>query len=164
MGNLSGKQILLLILGIIIALYLINRYVCGSQSRMESMSTTGYRPSRDKNTTGYKPYNEYMTVTDDPTPFRLYNFYSPMCGWCKKFWPEWESLQKQMAKSHNLSLIGVNALDPKNENLTFYYNISSYPTIILVTPDKNIEYVGDRTPQDIHDFVMKYMNDYYAKN
>src|SRR5271170_8294364 len=126
MENLTGKQILLLILAIIVLLYIINKYWCGQNANsMESMSTTGYRSSRDKNTTGYKPYNEYMSNVNGSTPFILYNFYSPMCGWCRKFWPMWEQLKKQMNQSKNITLVDVNALDPNYEQLTFYYNISA---------------------------------------
>ncbi len=164
-GNLSGKQILLLILAVIILLYIVNRYWCDQSggTSMETMST-GYKPTNDHNTTGYRSSTENMHMSDRSTPFVLYNFYSPMCVWCKKFWPTWEEFDKKMKMSKNLSLVGVNASDPKNEQLAFYYNVSSYPTIILVTPDKNIEYVGNRSIEDLHDFVMKYMQDYYSKN
>ena len=47
----------------------------------------------------------------------------------------------------------------KNENLAFYYNISAYPTIILVTPNRNIEYSGDRTVEDLQQFVIKHINE-----
>jgi len=82
-----------------------------------------------------------------------------MCGFCRQFGPVWQQLQAELHDQLNLEFKTINATDPANERLAFYYNVNRYPTIILVTPDRNIEYVGNRTVADLKDFLHKFMKD-----
>lgn len=92
-------------------------------------------------------------------PFTLYNFYSPMCGASMKFMPVWQEVAKRLKNINAIDIRTVDATKPQNETLTFYYNITSYPTIILVTPDRNIEYNGDYNAEDLYQFVIRIMNE-----
>jgi len=107
------------------------------------------------------PMTRTTHMTHKPKPFTLYNFYSPNCGASMNFIPIWNNLAKRL---HNLGIIDVKAVDAtlcQNENLAFYYNIKEYPTIILVTPNRNIEYSGNTAnSEDIYKFVLNVLNEY----
>ena len=47
-----------------------------------------------------------------------------------------------------------------NANLMFYYNVTKYPTVILVMPKRNVEYVGDRSGQNLYQFVERSISDH----
>lgn len=83
----------------------------------------------------------------------LYYFYSPHCGYCKMFKPVWDKVSKDITHGHGVRTIAIDATDPANNDIAFYYNINAYPTIILVTPNKNYEYTGNRSYEDIERFV-----------
>ena len=156
--NLSNNQILLIVLIIVIVTY----YIFGSYFKSWLFKSSNESINHSKSTLKSTP--ESSTDSSDtlnhPSPFVLYNFYSPKCGWCEKFWPQWEIIKSQInsnTKSNSITAIDIDSSDPQNERLTFYYNISAYPTLILVTPNKNIEYVGDRSSTDVLNFVSKYV-------
>ena len=137
LGNLNETHYLLIIVSAILILYAIYWFQAKTQKKPQPLKTRA--PQSPSN-----------------PPVVLYNFYSPMCGYCRQFMPAWEQLKAELRGNLNLELRSINATDPQNERLTFYYNVDKYPTIILVTPGKNIEYVGNRTVDDIKDFLRKY--------
>ncbi|AQN68268.1 thioredoxin [Saudi moumouvirus] len=97
-------------------------------------------------------------------PFVLYYFHSPTCGHCKNFNPAWELLRQKLSGSRGVSTRAIDTTNPENENLAFYYNVSAVPTIILITPDRNVEYSGNRNPDDLHNFVVAHINDHNNRN
>ena len=145
--NLNETHYLLIIVSIFVVFYVVYwfRYKTHEKhqvtSRVNSPRLNSKIPSKSKS---------------EPE-FVLYNFYSPMCGYCKQFMPVWNQLQAELKGHLNLAFRTINASDPANERISFYYNVNKYPTIILVTPQKNIEYVGNRTADDFKDFLSKYM-------
>jgi thiol-disulfide isomerase/thioredoxin len=78
-------------------------------------------------------------------------FKADWCGHCKQFAPVWEQINNE--SKLNCSFKTFDSLD-KTEIRE--YNITGYPTIILKTGDKNIEYVGSRDKKSIEEFVMNY--------
>jgi thiol-disulfide isomerase/thioredoxin len=88
----------------------------------------------------------------------LYYFYHPRCQHCVRFMPTWKELAEKLSNLHQLTTKMINVSDPVNENLVFYYNVTAYPTIILVTGNGNIEYNGDRTIIDLYRFVSSNIN------
>jgi thiol-disulfide isomerase/thioredoxin len=88
------------------------------------------------------------------TPYILYYFYSVHCPACTNFVPIWNQVVEKLGKIKNLTTRPVDVSRPENENLAFYYNVTYTPTIILVTPNKTLEYSGNRTVSDIYNFVM----------
>lgn len=87
-------------------------------------------------------------------PHILYYFFHPTCGYCRSFAPEWANLKRALGNSNQISLVDIDGSLEQNENLAFYYNVTGYPTIILVGPNKNVEYKGNRTAADIRNFIM----------
>ena len=70
------------------------------------------------------------------------------CGHCKAFKSTWEQLPA------NIPNVNFKILDSEsNPDEIKKYNIKGYPTIILETGDKKIEYNGSRTVKDIKQFV-----------
>ena len=135
--GLETKHILLVIASILLILFIANRLV----------------NTKEKNVS-----RQYPLRRMNPD-FILYYFYNDKCGFCTKFQPAWEEVTRRLYLHSNISLRKIDINDPANENLTFYYNVTGSPTIIMVSPTQNIQYVGDRSPNDLTDFVLKHMRD-----
>lgn len=79
----------------------------------------------------------------------LYLFKAEWCGHCKAFKPIWEKL-----KNHYNGKVNFVTFDSeKNKKEIAEYKIDGFPTLILKTGDKAVEYVGPRTEQDIKEFI-----------
>lgn len=107
--------------------------------------------------------NEPINSTNDPykiqnSSFTVYYFYSPKCGWCQKFTPTWNNIVTNMNNNNDIKFLAINAEDSNNENLMFYHNVNKFPSIIVVTPNKNIEYSGNRSYNDLYEFIIKSTN------
>lgn len=101
------------------------------------------------------PTSQSLEEFSDNKLHTLYHFYSPSCPHCINFSPAWDQATEKLAKIPNLSVKKIDGTKPENDNLTFYYDIKGYPTVILATPTKNIEYSGNRTSDDIYQFVIE---------
>jgi len=88
----------------------------------------------------------------------IYYFNRPGCGHCTNFTSVWKDIARKMEESNLAIPKSIDTTNPENENLVFYYNINQVPTIILATPDKNIEYTGNRNLEDIYQFVASNLN------
>lgn len=93
--------------------------------------------------------------TERDTQNILYYFYNNRCQNCVKFNLIWEELKRRYKNNDTIKLVSIDCLDEKNENLVFYYNIVRTPTLILVTPTKNIEFDGSRSVEKIEKFIDK---------
>ena len=146
----DNKQILigLLIIGVIFAVM----YFSNSSQTVQTMQQVRHSPPVQS-----PPIH---SSGSSASKFTLYNFYGPRCGWSQKFMPDCAKLVQSFGDIPDISLKAIDATLPENENLAFYYNITGYPTIILVTPDRNIEYSGDRSPADLEHFVKSVMATY----
>lgn len=167
--NLSGTQILLIIIGILFLIWLINFLL------KKWKSPADITPVPSKLQPGVPVLNPSMAPLQpglsnlqpgvpnlNPStghikirPYKLYYFYSPHCMHCRNFDPVWDSLQNELRKFNNLSVYKIDGTNPNNTNLVFYYGISGFPTIILEGPNKNIEYTGDRSLDDLYNFVTR---------
>ncbi len=92
---------------------------------------------------------------DNRMPYMFYYFSSPKCVHCKKFNQIWNELEKRLEDINNISLKKINVNNPKNTDLVDYYNIKGVPTLILVTPEKTIEYEGDRNLEYLYSFIVE---------
>jgi thioredoxin-like negative regulator of GroEL len=83
------------------------------------------------------------------TPSLIY-FSSENCGHCKKFTETWESIKHEdiIKKKIVDGTAEFKAVEDK-------FNITHFPTILLVNGDKTIEYDGERT----EDNIVKWLND-----
>ncbi|AGF85381.1 hypothetical protein QJ854_gp401 [Moumouvirus goulette] len=185
MHNLSWKHILLIIIIVIIAFWLLSwllfpKTVSGSSGPYYQPQIIQPMTILPQNNNNVVPQYSFGVVNNDggniqnPTntdvqnatndPFVLYYFHSPACGHCKNFNPAWELLRQRLSGSTGVSTRSIDTTKPENENLAFYYNVSAVPTIILITPDRNVEYSGNRTPDDLHNFVVTHINDHGNRN
>ena len=68
-----------------------------------------------------------------------------------------------VSKLKGINGISAQVIDitkPENDNLSFYYNVTLTPTVILKTPDKSIEYAGSGTSDDLHNFIIVALGEY----
>lgn len=81
---------------------------------------------------------------------KLYFFYADWCGYCKKFKPEWEKLKAES----NLG-VQLEEVDCSNEApaLAKEYNVSGFPTLILVNGSNKVTYEGERSANAIISFI-----------
>ena len=99
-------------------------------------------------TSYYYYFNKQENFVDPPpsrtTPI-ITLYYATWCSACSGFRPIWDEFKKQVK-------IKVREKDCSDNNSC--PNIPGFPTIILTTSSgKNINYTGDRTVQDLLDFV-----------
>ena len=174
-GNLTGQQILLIIIGIIVIIWLIswlmtkNKPIPVQQVIREPMQMTSQQSGVVQSGIGQPNLPQQVTIPIgsellQETPFTLYYFYRPTCGYCNQFESVWKEVSNGLKNMNGISVRAVDSTKPENENITFYYNITTVPTIILVTPDKNIEYTGDRSANDLYNFVISHTKEYYQNN
>ena len=169
--NLTGKQLLFIILGIIILLWLIKwlmsrgKKSANIQSLMDGqVQNQNQFENQNQITTSPQsasdPLGTIQGQSNQDSPFILYYFYNPNCGACKKFSPTWNEVANKLKNAPGISVRAIDNTKPENERLSFYYNITRTPTIIFVTPNKNIEYSGERTADDIYNFIITNLNEY----
>jgi thiol-disulfide isomerase/thioredoxin len=185
--NLTGQHILLIIIVIIIILWFISWLISRSsksitttaaqdmlnqyQQAHQNQNSQIVGQTHPVNTQLNKIPNTVIAGPEVPhqhqqqqqqqqqeTPFVLYYFYSPTCGYCKQFLPSWNTVVNKLKGLNEITPKTIDATKPENENLAFYYNITGYPTVILTTPDRDIEYTGNRTPDDLYKFVLSNIN------
>ena len=85
--------------------------------------------------------------TSKPT---LTYYYLPSCGWCTKFNPEWEKFVKMAPDT-----IVTNKVDGTTSPDIEKYKIKGFPHIQLVKDDKVTVFEGDRTVENLMEFVTK---------
>ena len=183
--NLSGTQILLIIIGILILIWLINFLLKKWKSPANIIPVPSklqpgvpiLNPAMAPLQPGFSNFHPGIPnlqpgvpnlqpgvpnlnpsaghIPIQIRPYKLYYFYSPQCIHCNNFNPVWDSLKNELRKFNNLSIHKIDGTNPNNANLVFYYGISDFPTIILEGPDSKIEYTGDRSLNDLYKFVVQ---------
>ena len=108
---------------------------------------------------GYMVFNRYYGsaefFSDKP---KFYFFNVEWCGHCKTTKPKWEELVKNVDGVVNgkpVELVSVNAEDEANAGLVKQYNVQGYPTLVLQKGEEKVEYSGDRSTEDMHNFLKK---------
>lgn len=100
--------------------------------------------------------NDITSATDIPnTPYILYFFYSTRCPHCSNMVVEWNNLVDNLRNYPNISTVAVNTDNENLSSLVFYHQANLIPTILLQTPDRKLQYNGNRTSQDIYNFVLE---------
>ena len=166
-GNLTGTQIILIIIAIIIIIwffYWLTRPRVQNfkpnivrQQIPRTVSTMPSIPSvTTVNASDTIPENQQNDILE--TQYVLYYFFNPNCVHCKRFTPTWNDVSRKIQNNNNISLRAVDSTKPENENISFYYNITGFPTVILVTPREYIEYRGNRTTDDLQNFISSNTN------
>ena len=78
-------------------------------------------------------------------------FKAEWCGHCIGFKETWNKLKDE---NKNINFVTYDA--EKNKNEIKKYKIEGFPTLVLLTDDKAIEYVGPRNKDAIEEFVKQY--------
>lgn len=142
MTNQSTKRRIIIIVFVVIVVLIICLIIGGRLKHSNSLLVTFSNGNNTKN---------------GRETFVLYNFYNPSCPCCQKFLPTWNILVQQIGKINVIEPKLVDVTNPENENLTFYYNVTEVPSIILVTPNNVVKYVGDRELENLTSFVHTYV-------
>jgi protein disulfide-isomerase-like protein len=82
----------------------------------------------------------------------MYLFKANWCGHCRNFTPTWEKLQSEL--SNKVKFVTYDADKHKKEIKD--YNINGFPTIMLQSKDKIIEYNGERHMEGLKEFIDSY--------
>ena len=85
-------------------------------------------------------------------PITLNLFKADWCHHCKTFKPTWDALQKN--GQFNIKYNTYDADKHKTEIAN--WKIEGFPTLILQTGDKSVEYVGLKTMEGISKFIKEY--------
>jgi protein disulfide-isomerase-like protein len=84
---------------------------------------------------------------------KLVLFKAEWCGHCRNFKPTWEAMK------NSLTNIDFKTYDADNdESVMSKYGIQGFPTIVLEKNDKVIEYNGERSVDNIIQFVNENLN------
>ena len=82
---------------------------------------------------------------------KLMYFYMNGCGWCDKFTPTWNKLIKKNNRDKKVTMVKING--PNNLIMTKKYKVKKFPTIIFLKDNKPYTYDGDRSLDDLLDFI-----------
>lgn len=86
----------------------------------------------------------------------IMNFNTDWCGYSKKFQPIWDEFTSKM-KGKNISVKDVKCDNNQNEKICEKYKIEGFPTVKLVKNNKQYEFRGRRTVDDLNDFVQTHL-------
>ncbi|UYV83636.1 TMX3 [Cordylochernes scorpioides] len=82
----------------------------------------------------------------------MFQFYAPWCGHCKNLEPIWNQVAQSLVDTD----IRVARLDcTRFTSIANDFNVAGFPTILYVKGHKIVEYRGDRTREEIVDFVRR---------
>ncbi|VVU95523.1 Thioredoxin [seawater metagenome] len=82
---------------------------------------------------------------------KLILFKAEWCGHCKQFKSTWEKLSKDYEKNEDIELVTYDSEENKLEMLM--YKVKSFPTLLFQNQKGGTEYQGQRTEQDIKQFL-----------
>jgi thiol-disulfide isomerase/thioredoxin len=85
-------------------------------------------------------------------PITLNLFKADWCPHCVSFKPTWEALQKN--KQFNIKYKTYDADAHKTDIAN--WKIQGFPTLILQTGNKSVEFVGEKTIDSISKFIKEY--------
>jgi len=86
---------------------------------------------------------------------KLYLYFTEWCGHSKNFLPEWDKLVSMVESSNLKNTFDVKKINCEKDKQTCEdANVRGYPTVILhKTNGQNVAYNGQRTAQDIMNFM-----------
>jgi thioredoxin-like negative regulator of GroEL len=101
----------------------------------------------------YATYETFKNVANSSinTGKKLVLFYTETCPHCTAMLTDWTNAMKKV-NTKGQKMIKINCT--KNKDLANKYNITSYPTILLLSDGKLVStYTGSRTASDFENYV-----------
>lgn len=81
-------------------------------------------------------------------------YFLPTCGWCTKFTPDWEAFEKKV-KDEKVAIATKKVDGSTNAKEVEKYKIKGFPHIQIVKGDKVTVFEGERSVDNLMDFVKK---------
>lgn len=104
-----------------------------------------------------KTSNIQMETKENFSNIKVFNFNTSWCGWSKKFQSEWDDFSNRVNSDSRLShveAIDIKCDDEKNESICKEYEVPGYPYVIVETNGERIKYTGERTADDLVQYVL----------
>jgi len=100
-----------------------------------------------------RPEEGYKEVSDKPLG-EIVLYYSPGCGYCKMFMPEWDKFEQRASREMpRLSVKKINC-EGENAQMCFQKGIEGFPTVIIYPTDgSRVMFEKNRTADDLVKFV-----------
>ncbi|XP_055587019.1 thioredoxin domain-containing protein 5 homolog [Uranotaenia lowii] len=85
-------------------------------------------------------------------------FYAPWCGHCMRMAPTWEQLAEKFVGSDAVKIAKVDCTLEVNKDLCGEQEVNGFPTVFIYrNGEKLSEYNGNRSLEDLHDFVTRHV-------
>jgi thioredoxin 1 len=83
----------------------------------------------------------------------VYLFKADWCPHCKSFAPVWDQIENELKGKANFVKYDAdkNAKEVKN------YGVDGFPTIIMTAGGKAVEFAGERSKENVLDFIKQYL-------
>lgn len=84
-------------------------------------------------------------------------FFAPWCGHCKRLAPTWDQLAAKFSNSGEVKIAKVDCTLADNKELCSTQDVNGFPTLFIYKNGAKLEeYNGNRSLDDLFDFVTKY--------
>lgn len=91
----------------------------------------------------------------------IVKFFAPWCGHCKRLAPTWDDLATKFIGNLSVKVAKVDCTLSDNKDLCSSQDVDGFPTIFLYkNGDKVTEYNGNRSLDDLVNFVNRYRGDH----
>lgn len=91
----------------------------------------------------------------------IVKFFAPWCGHCKRLAPTWDDLATKFIGNLNVKVAKVDCTLSDSKDLCSSQEVDGFPTIFLYkNGDKVTEYNGNRSLDDLVNFVNRYHGDH----
>lgn len=88
-------------------------------------------------------------------------FYAPWCGHCMRLAPTWEQLAEKFVGTDAVKIAKVDCTLEVNKELCGDQDVNGFPTVFIYkNGEKLSEYNGNRSLDDLHDFVTRHMGEH----